>query len=108
MILNQPSLDKFESVLEKNSVVVLNTSIVTNSVQRKDLNTGSIDATNIARDMGNARVANIVTLGAFIKKTKLLKRESIEKAIADLFSSKKPELVEINIKALRMGMEMCS
>ena len=53
-------------------------------------------------------MANIVTLGAFIKKTGLLKSENIEKAITDLFSGKKPELVEINIKALKLGMEKCS
>jgi 2-oxoglutarate ferredoxin oxidoreductase subunit gamma len=108
IIMNQPSLDKFESVLEKDSVAILNTSMVTKSAKRKDLDIASIDATNIAREMGNARVANIVTLGAFIKKTGLLKSESIEKAIADLFSDKKPELVEINIKALKLGMEKCS
>lgn len=108
IIMNQPSLNKFEPVLCEGSVVVLNTSMLTHSVQRNDLDTASIDATNIARDMGNVRVANIVTLGAFINKTKLLKIESIEKAIKDLFSGKKPELVKINIKALKMGIEMCS
>ena len=105
IIMNQPSLDKFEPGIKPGGTVIVNTSMLMHSVSRTDLTVGSIDATNIARQIGNVRVANIVALGAFVKTTKLLKVESINKAIKDLFSTKKAELVDINLKAFAMGLE---
>ena len=108
IILNQPSLDKFEDKIVKDGALILNSSLIKRDVNRNDLNVIKIDSTKIANELGNIRVANIVTLGAFIKKTSLLNLESIEKAIEELFSEKKPELVEINKKALQKGAELCS
>ena len=106
IILNHPSLDKFEPVLAENCDLVINTSMIHRCVERHDINVGCIDASNIAREsIGNSKVANIVALGAFIKETELFTPESIEQAIKDLFAKKKPELAEINIKAFRVGIE---
>ena len=108
IILNQPSLDKFEEDIEKNGTLVINSSLIERDVKRDDLKLIKIDSTKIADELGNIRVTNIVTLGALIKKTAMLKMESIEKAIEELFSEKKPELIEINKKALQKGAEQCS
>ena len=105
IVMNQPSLDKFEPSIQTGGTIIVNTSMLLHSVGRKDLEVGSIDATNIARQLGNIRVANIVALGAFIKKTNLLAVKSINKAIKDLFSTKKAELVDINLKAFGMGLQ---
>jgi 2-oxoglutarate ferredoxin oxidoreductase subunit gamma len=103
IIMNQPSLDKFEDMIVSGGLAVMNTSLVDRDVRRDDLETAKIDASKIAREIGNVRVANIVALGAFIEKTKLLEAASLSKALEDLFSSKKAELVEINKKALYEG-----
>jgi len=103
IILNQPSLDKFESRLADGGLVVMNSSLTGRDVERSDLDVVKVEATDAANRLGNVRVANIVALGAFIAKTKLLAAASIEQAISDLFSLKKPEVVEINVKALRLG-----
>jgi len=105
VILNQPSLDKFQDILAPGGLVVLNSSLVTGQVEREDLDVVKIDATEIAAQLGNVRVANIVALGALIEKTHLLKAESIERAIEDSFLAKKPKLVEINKKAFRAAAE---
>ena len=105
IVMNQPSLDKFEPTIKPGGTIIVNTSMTLHPVGRSDLTVGLIDATNIARQIGNVRVANIVALGAFIKTTKLLSAESINKAIRDLFSTKKAELVDLNLKAFSMGLE---
>ena len=105
IILNQPSLERFEPGVEPNGTVLLNTSMVKCEPQRMDLTCIRVDATRIARDIGNLKVANIVCVGAFIEHTKLLLIDSIEQAIRDLFSSKSDKLVEINLRALRAGAE---
>ena len=105
IVMNQPSLDRFEPDVSKGGLIVMNESMTHRSLKRGDLEKISVPATDIANEMGNLKVANIVILGAFIKHTGLLKLESIEQALRDLFGAKKPEMVELNIKALHAGAE---
>ena len=105
IILNQPSLDKFESQIAKNGIVILNSSMITRDVEREDLDVVPVKAAEIARWLGNARVANVVALGAFIAKTGILKTRSIDKSIEQLFAKKKAALITINKKALVEGIK---
>lgn len=105
IILNQPSLDKFEEKLLPNGLVVINTSMISREIKRNDLEVVKIAATDIANKLGDVRVTNIVALGALIKQSGLLKTESVLHAIEDLFLSKKPKLVEINKKAFQEGAD---
>jgi len=108
ILLNQPSLDKFEERIVSGGLAVINSSLVSREVQRRDLEVVKIAATEIANRLGNVRVANIVALGAFIEKTNLLKTQSIERSIEELFSEKKAGLIEINKKALTEGAGVAS
>jgi len=103
IILNQPSLDKFEEKIVANGLVVLNCSLTERNVERADLDVTAVKATEIARQLGNVRVANVVALGAFVKKTGLLKIKSLEKALEQIFSGKRRHLIQINKKALNTG-----
>ncbi|MBL7215816.1 MAG: 2-oxoacid:acceptor oxidoreductase family protein [Phycisphaerae bacterium] len=103
IILNHPSLDRFEPELVEGGLVLLNTSLMQRDVERKDLEQIKIAATEIAHELGNLKVANIVALGAFIRHTGLLKMKSIEQGIGTLFAAKKPALVGLNLKALAAG-----
>ena len=105
IVLNGPSLDRFEPLLTPNGLALTNTSMIDRDLQRDDLTCVKIDATNIAHEIGNFKVANIVALGAFIEHANLLTVASIEQAISDLFSSKSAKLVDINITALHTGAE---
>jgi len=105
IILNGPSLDRFEPQISQDGLLLMNTSMISRDPQRCDLKCIKVDATKIAHEIGNLRVANIVCVGAFIEHTKLLSVSSIEQAISDLFSSKKAALVEINLRALHAGAE---
>ena len=108
IILNQPSLDRYEDDMAKNGLLVLNSSLVKRELKRKDLTTATVDATHLAEELGNVRVANIVTLGAFVKKTGLLKLESISKAIDELFSEKKAAMAQINKQAYSRDMSIAA
>jgi 2-oxoglutarate ferredoxin oxidoreductase subunit gamma len=106
IILNQPSLDRFEEKLVDGGLIILNSTLVEREVQRQGLDVLKIEATKAAQQLGNIRVANVVALGAFVKKTKLLKKESLSKAIEEQFSQKKAGLVDINKKALKTGAQL--
>lgn len=103
IILNNPSLDRFEPTIASGGSALLNTSMIKRSVQRTDVGSIHVDATQIAHRMGNMKVANIVALGAFIEHTGLLSQESVVQGIKDLFSQKNPKLVEMNLNALNEG-----
>jgi len=106
IIMNQPSLDKFEDLILSRGLAVLNTSLVDRNVQREDLDVAKIEASGIAHRLGNTRVANIVALGAFAAKTNLLEMSSLARGIEDLFKSKKASLIDINKEALQQGAQM--
>lgn len=105
IILNGPSLERFEPLLTKDGLVLTNTSMIKRDLHRTDLTSIKVDATNIAHEIGNFRVANMIAAGAFIEHTGLLEMASVEQAISDLFSQKDPKLVELNHKALHAGAE---
>ncbi len=106
IILNQPSLDKFEDEVTKNGLIILNSSLVQREVKRKDLQVIKIPATDIANELGNAKVANLVMIGAFIKKTNLLGLNTISENLTNFFPKSKQDLVEVNKQALRKGAEL--
>ena len=106
IILNQPSLDKFEDKVVGDGLIILNSTLVERDVRRGDLEVVKIGATQAAQDLGNTRVANVVALGAFAEKTKLVKKENLSRAIEEQFSQKKGQLVEVNKKALEVGTQL--
>jgi 2-oxoglutarate ferredoxin oxidoreductase subunit gamma len=108
IVLNQPSLDKFEEQIVSGGLVVINTSLVERKVQREDLEVVEVAATETANRLGNVRVANIVALGAFVGQTGVVKTASVEWAIEELFSEKKSGLIEINKQALTEGAGVVS
>lgn len=104
IIMNLPSLVKFENhVLPKGSILV-NCSLIDKKVKRKDVTAHYIPANKIAMDLGNNRVANIVMLGAYLQLFKIVKPESVIAALKKSFGDKKAHLIAINEQALAAGM----
>ncbi len=103
IMLNQPSLERFESTIAVGGVVLLNSSTIQRPVQRDDLIQVHQPATELAHELGSLKVANIVALGAFIDYTNIVKADSIRQAIGDLFVAKNPKMIELNLKALDVG-----
>ncbi len=105
IIMNRPSLDKFESKIADNGIVILNSSLVDRGPLRDDLTVVRVGATQIAREMGNVRVANMVALGALVRAAAPVSARSLGLAVEEFFSAKKPALVEINKKAISAGSD---
>jgi 2-oxoglutarate ferredoxin oxidoreductase subunit gamma len=103
IIMNQPSLSKFGKDVVKGGLLLLNTSLLEDISPRTDVEVVGIKATDAAQNLGNVKAANIVALGAFVKKTGLLKMESLAKAIENVFGGKAGKLVPLNIKAMEAG-----
>ena len=102
--LNEPSLVKFEAGVVPGGSVFVNSDVVTDKVSRADLTAYYIPCSKIAEEVGNPKVSNMVMLGAYVAGTKILKPETIETMIAEMFTGPKAKLVPLNIEAFRRGM----
>ena len=102
--MNEPSLEKFEAGVVSGGSVFVNSSVVTDKVSRSDLTAYYIPCSEIAEQVGNPKVGNMVMLGAYVAATKILRPETIEVMIAEMFTGAKAKLVPLNIEAFRRGM----
>jgi 2-oxoglutarate ferredoxin oxidoreductase subunit gamma len=104
--MNQPSLDKFESNVSEDGLIILNDSLIEREVKRNDVNVIKIPADDIADKLGNSRAANMVVLGAYVKKSGAVKLETIFKALEKALTGRNKKLLEINKEALKQGAEL--
>lgn len=100
VVMNLPSLTKFESFVKTGGQLFVNTSLVKEKSTRGDIELFNIDANEIAVSLHNDKVSNMVILGAIINKTGMVKTESVEKVMEKLFTGKKAKLLPLNKQAL--------
>jgi 2-oxoglutarate ferredoxin oxidoreductase subunit gamma len=97
--MNLPSMLKFEPTLKPGGTMFLNKSIIHQAPKRDDITIYEIPANDIAIELGNPRVANMVMLGAFTRKTGVIGTSTIERCIHEIFGARSEKLSELNIKA---------
>jgi len=105
IVMNRPSLDKFEKDVIPGGHLFINSSLIDRKANRDDINVYYIPANEIADELGTGKVANMVMLGAYIKVTKAAKEETIMEYIAEVFSGRNADLIPLNKEALRRGAE---
>ena len=103
IILNDPSLQRFKSRIKDKGIMLVNSSLVNDTSGTKAA-IEKIPFTDAAFKLGNSKVANMVALGAFIAKTKLVKYKTVVGVIQEMAPKDKPELLELNIAALKEGL----
>jgi 2-oxoglutarate ferredoxin oxidoreductase subunit gamma len=106
VIMNNPSLSRFESAISEKGVVILNTSLVDGDITRTDITAVKLPANKIAREeFGNERSVNMIMLGAFVTKTQVTSLESIMGALEEISKGKKAAMMKLNRKSLDIGAE---
>ncbi len=101
------ALRKHAPTVKQGGLILVNNSLATDPVDRNDVRVVKIPANEIASRLGNERVANIIMLGAYVTATRTVLMESLRDAIRDQLR-KRPELVEVNMKALAEGAALAS
>lgn len=103
IVLNKPSMEKFEPALKPGGKLFINSSLIDLKPKRDDVDVYYIPANEMAADLGNPRVANMIMLGAYIKATGVVKKESIIEAFGKVLGEKKAHLIPVNEKAFDEG-----
>src|SRR5512137_1879833 len=81
IVMNLPSLDKYEPTVKPGGVLVVNSSMVDREVNRSDITWVSLPCNEIAEEAGDKRMANMVAMGAMLQLMPVLKLEEIEAAL---------------------------
>ncbi len=105
IVMNLPSLHKFEKDVVPGGKVLVNSSLIEEKVTRDDVTAYYIPANDIAIEMGNARVANMVMLGAFLEIASPVEVDSVLEAFKKVFGERKAHLVPLNREAIEKGAQ---
>ena len=106
IVLNQPSLEKFEPKVKSGGALIYESNTVLNPPTRKDIDIYAIPAAIEAGKIGNARTMNMIILGAFLAKKPLVTNKSIMEALSKVLPERNHHLLPINEKALKHGMTL--
>ena len=101
--MNLPSLLKFEPTVKAGGTIFVNSSIISEKVSRTDVKVVYVPCLEIAQDLGNLKVANMVMLGAYIQAMGNLSFDTIKEMLVHMFTGPKAKLVDLNIEALARG-----
>ncbi|MDP4225095.1 MAG: 2-oxoacid:acceptor oxidoreductase family protein [Bacteroidota bacterium] len=106
IILNQQSLDKFESKVKPGGVLIYETNGITHKPERKDISVYAIDAVAEAQKIGNTKIFNMVVLGAFLKIKPIVEVANVVKGLKKSLPERHHDMIPINEQAILGGMEM--
>ncbi|MCJ7774681.1 MAG: 2-oxoacid:acceptor oxidoreductase family protein [Desulfobacterales bacterium] len=102
VVMNRPSLEKYSSLVKPKGVILINSSLVTASSKREDIDELSVPANDIAMEIGSIKSANIVALAAFVARSQFVDFDLLRECVKYEFS-KSEELIALNMEALDRG-----
>jgi 2-oxoglutarate ferredoxin oxidoreductase subunit gamma len=103
--MNQPSLVRFQNQVQSGGILFFNSSLIKAEVSRGDIELIGISASRIAEELGSPRSANMVMMGAFIKKSNLVSIATLVEGLKSTLKNK-TKLIAINKKALMAGYDL--
>ncbi|MDX1663783.1 MAG: 2-oxoacid:acceptor oxidoreductase family protein [Candidatus Promineifilaceae bacterium] len=104
--LNQPSFEKYEPLVQEGGLLVVNSSIVSLTSERDDIEVICIPATTIAERAGSTKMLNMAAVGALLARRPVLPLKAIDEALQAHLPESKAHLLESNLTVLRQGYEM--
>lgn len=106
VLLNQPSLTKFEPCIKPGGLLLYDPDAICELPKRTDITIRQIPATDTAIEMQNPKSFNMIVLGGILKALPLVQVENILKALRKTLPERHHHLIPMNEEALRRGMEV--
>lgn len=104
IVLNQPAYEKFLPFIKPGGALVVNSTIVDTADTRQDIQIIHVPAGDVAKELGNPSLGNMVCLGALLNHLKTANLASIQKSVDKVVGNKKPQLRQINLAAVEKGI----
>lgn len=106
IVLNQPSLDKFEHMIKPGGTLIYDNFGILNPPTRTDINIYCIEAMRAATEMKLMKCFNMVVLGGYLKVHPIVTVESVMKALRKTLPERHHHLLPTNEQAILRGMEL--
>lgn len=103
IVMNLPSLDKYESQIKPGGLLVINTSIIDRKATRTDIRVVEVPANEIAEEIGDRRLTNMVLLGCLVSNLPILPLAAISKALKEHLPARHHKLIPANMQAIEKG-----
>jgi 2-oxoglutarate ferredoxin oxidoreductase subunit gamma len=103
VVLNQPSLEKFEPKIKPGGILIYDGFGIINPPTRKDITVYRIDAMDKAAEMKNAKVFNMIVLGGLLKVAPVVSTKGVEKALYKTLPERHHALIPLNMQAIEEG-----
>jgi len=103
--MNQPSVFRFQNQVESGGVLFINSTLIEVEILRGDIEVIRVPAGDIAEKLESPKSANMVMLGAFIKKSNIVSISAIIEELKNTLKGKE-KLIAINEKALMAGYDL--
>ena len=103
VVLNQPSLEKFEPKIKPGGILIYDGFGIINPPTRKDITVYRIDAMDKAAEMKNGKVFNMIVLGGLLKVAPVVSANGVEKALKKTLPVRHHELIPLNMQAVEEG-----
>ena len=105
IVMNEPSLDRFQNQVQSGGLLFVNSSLVDTEIARGDIDVIRVPANETAEKLANPASANMVMLGAFIKKSNMVSTNAIFEGLRQLLENRK-KVLHAAEKALTAGYEL--
>ncbi len=106
IILNQPSMAKFESKVKPGGTIIYDGYGISQPPTRKDIKVYRIAAMDAAAEMNNMKAFNMIVLGGLLKLRPMVSIESVLKGLRKTLPERHHHLIPMNEEAIRKGMEI--
>lgn len=106
IVLNQPSMDKFEPKVKKGGVLIYDGYGIQRPVKRTDISVYRIDAMDAATELNMQKTFNMLVLGGLLKVVPMVKIESVLRGLKKTLPERHHHLIPVNEEAIRKGMEL--
>ena len=103
MVMNLPSLDKYENAVQPGGMIVVDSSLIERKVVRDDVKAIYVPATQMADDNGLKGLANMILAGRILKELGEFNDDQVEAALKKVVSVKHPDMYDFNLTALKLG-----
>ena len=106
VVLNQPSLDKFEGKVKPGGILIYDGYGIMNPPKREDISVYRIDAMDKAAELKNSKVFNMIVLGGLLGVCPFMGTHAVEKALLKTLPERHHKLIPLNMKAVEEGMKI--
>jgi len=105
IVMNVPSMDKYEPLVKPGGILVVNSSLVERPPTRDDITSLLVPGNDLAESCGDLRMANVVLLGALLKAFPLVSNQAVVSALEKHMPGRHRDLLKANAAALERGGE---